>query len=260
MLEAVLLVFALAFIAGIVVTVIGVVIGRRRKQWKLAIIGGAVTVVSLVIFTAINESTGGTFGDPPEQARQPAVQQAAPPPTVEPTTQPTPSPEPPPTVEPEPTAIPEPLPTPEPTAAPEPEVAGLGITRGEIQRAYEKRLENRNILFSPETSGGNVVGVTEDEKIFIAIAGPADNVNAVVLRVSFGGFMTDDDIKDAGESLYLLPETVLPDWDSYDDWINDAIGKTGTEEVHLQEVVGGKLVEYLVVPEMEGVIFRVRAQ
>ena len=242
MLEAVLLVFALAFIAGIVVTVIGVVIGRRRKQWKLAIIGGAVTVVALVIFTAINESTGDTISNPPEQALQPAVQQAPLPPTVEPTTPPAPTPEPP------------------PTAESEPEDVGLGVARSEIQRAYEKRLKNRNILFSPETDGGNVVGVTEDEKIFIAIAGPADNVNAVVLRVSFGGFMTDDDIKDAGESLYLLPETVLPDWDSYDAWINDAIGKTGTEEVHLQEIVDGHLVEYLVVPEMEGVIFRVRAQ
>ena len=50
MLEAITMILALAVFAAMVAAVIGVVIGFRRKQWRLAIIAGSAFGGGFVIF------------------------------------------------------------------------------------------------------------------------------------------------------------------------------------------------------------------
>ena len=149
-------------------------------------------------------------------------------------------------------------PSPEPTATPEPEVTGLGISRSELQQAYLRRYENRGMDFSPVTEQGNVLGMTEDQRITVVISGPGDDVTGTVAALSMSGFMTDDDIRDGLDSLYLLASTVMPEWDGHREWITKSLKKAGTDQVHYQELLDGILVEYLNDPEAERIVFRIR--
>ena len=82
LMEALLTTLAVAFVAGLVVTVIGIAIGFRQKRWLLAIVSGSITCVLLVVFTIVGESTGLLDEPAGEQVLSTQVAAPAPEPTL----------------------------------------------------------------------------------------------------------------------------------------------------------------------------------
>ena len=104
MVEAISAILVLAFIAAFVGLIVGIVYGVTRKQWKFAIIGGAITVGILVILIIFMGATGQL-----DDAETETTQVVETPRTTDSQV----------VIPPAPTSTPEPTPIPEPTAAPE---------------------------------------------------------------------------------------------------------------------------------------------
>ena len=141
MAEAIVTVLAFAFVAGLIVTIIGIVRGFRQKRWLLAIIAGSITCVLLVAFTVVGESTG--LLDEPTPAAQPVT-----------------------------------APIPDPTPIP---VGGLGISRDAIHAVLTSSFEYGNVREEscPLSACTSIESPNPNVKIFVF--GEDDNVYRVLV-------------------------------------------------------------------------------
>ncbi len=240
MVEALSIILLFGFLAACIASIIGVVIGFRRKEWLLAIITGSATGVLFILFVIaasfadFEESTGPT----PEQAVSPPTIPSAPIPAVEPS----------------PTATAEPTPTP---------IPNLGIKRAEVQKRFERLLRDQGITFEPTIStDGNptMMGLTEDDRIGVALQGSDDELTYAAVLVNMGGYMSDDDIKAATGTLRLLPELIVPQWDR-NKWIR--IGLTAADKVgtaNIEQVHDGKLIKFAFAPSTEVVLLSIEPE
>ena len=237
MIEAILLIFSLAFIAGLIASIIGIVIGFRRKQWRLAIIASSITVVVLVIFTAINESTNllDESNEPVSVGQASAL----------------------------PTAVPTLAPEPEPTSVPETIVSGLGVSRDEVEKFFESGIEElgyKGLEFKsmdPESDGTPQIGggIKEPVVIALTLTGQPDNLTKV--KLIFGGQGPENTGIAVDYATFLLAKTI-PEWDNDNalEWVvRNAVLIAGGED-------GGRSEKYGKVVRLSGMpgIYRLEVE
>ena len=205
MLEAVAIVLFLGFLAACIASIVGVVIGLRLKQWRIAWISGAVTGVLFVLFAvAVSLSTTEEPDNGITEQAQLPVQQEAPPQASAPTAAPVPTPVP---------------PTPEP---------GLGVTRAEVEKRFEKDFGFRGLTFqASEATDGTptAVGFFDNQRTMIVLEGADELFEASVVFTIEGG--SKGDFQDQMDAVYLLGDLIVPEWDERRDWVHEVLSFIG---------------------------------
>ena len=241
MLEVIGLLLSLTFVAGLVVSIIGVVIGFRHKKWHLALIAGSVTVVALIVFTAFDAST-----DVFDEVEPDAAQDA-------PVALPAAS---------QPTGIPEPTPVPELTATPEPSaVTNLGISREEVEERFEHYFESQDLEFTPMTNqDGKLVsiGMMDSVRMMILMHDNLEGEFESAMVTFTVKDLSSDDSKAIAESMAMLAALIVPDWDR-ETGISEMIEKAQEGE-DSKTVHDNKLIEFVFDAEGGGTVFAIRTE
>ena len=212
MVEALAIVLLLGFLAAFIASIVGVVIGVRRKQWRLAIITGSVSGALFVLFVIAAVLSDFEGSDSGVTERELAVAEPAPTPVQQ---------ESPPQVS-APTAVPEPTlvsPTPEP---------GLGVTRDEVQKRFEKDFAFRELTFqTSEATDGTptAVGFFDNKRTMIVLEGADELFEVSVVFTIEGG--SKGDFQDQMDTVYLLGDLILPEWDERRDWVHEVLAYIG---------------------------------
>lgn len=210
MLDAIVGILGILMFAAIAASVVGVIIGFIRKRWRFAIISGIIAGTSFLLI-AITLGLSGELDSPetssePQQSELRRQQQSQVQSSIQPTI---------------------PL---EPTKTPEPK-RGLGISHVNVQKPFEQRY-GITFEYYPDFYTGQPTTLSADgqylgeaggyPKLAILLHGSEDDIYHTELYYEWirYGFATD---KDAIDSMLLLLETVVPEWQEPKKWINETI-------------------------------------
>lgn len=169
-----------------------------------------------------------------------AVPTVAPSATIEPTPESTDTPQP--TSTPEPTATTRPTPRTArvPTSTPVEATGGLGVTRSEIQFAYQE--EPDNFAFEPvsESDGQpRLLGKSPDGLASVELTGGADDLTSIGLVISMP---RDDDQATAATAGHIVRfcERTVPGWSDCGTWITSNLQAADLK--HLETIQGSRTV------------------
>ncbi len=77
------------------------------------------------------------------------------------------------------------------------------------------------------------------------------------VTVAMGGYMSDDDMKAASDSLQLLPELIIPKWERQE-WLQDALSMADDLGMaDLETVYDGRLIKFAVAPSTQIILFSI---
>ena len=234
MLEAISAIVAMAFLCASVAAIIGVIIGFRRKQWKLAIIAGSVTA-GLFVVIAILMGVTDEFDDPETETAQAPVEQ---------------------------------VPTPAP-ASPVPELApaavdGLSISRDEVQKQFERQFQDQGIIFEPTVSTEGtpaVIGSVDSKRMGVVLEGTENELLEASVLSAMGG-ASDQEVDMQVEAMNLIGNLLIPEWEEREIWTREAIQASigNTKVTNLATMQNGKLVKFSFNPTTTHLVFAIELQ
>lgn len=232
MLEAISAILAMAFLSASVAAIIGVIIGFRRKRWKLAIIAGSVTAGLFVVIIILMGATG-EFDDTETETAQAPVEQAS-----------TPAP---PALEPKPAAV-----------------DVLSISRDEVQQQFERQFQDQGIAFQSTASTEGtpaVIGSVDSKRMAVILEGPESELTKASVLLVVGG-ASDQETDAQVKAMKLMGDLLTPEWEERDTWIREAMRayQVNNNATTFATIQNGKLVQFNFDPATTQILLAIELQ